>query len=193
MTEPWKVAKLVAWSNLAATLREPWRRATGWLALAAGLNGSLLGYLIMDSLAPAIVGAVLGAVVALLLVTALTLLIEPVACRRTDRVWMIMTPTGAACARVTANRTGEWVLTSMAARPLGRGVGDQLLEQVCSEADQQCRTVRLTASTSRVADWYRRHGFTPVPGRWRALRRLPAPPLSDEACPERPRSRAAGL
>lgn len=152
---------IVAATDFAAASREPWRRPLGWLTFLTGLLGALWGYVTSAHLIVGIVvWAAAGMVGIMIVVFVLAILVETIAARRAERTWLERYGTRWACAMVRRTSSGEWLLKSMAAWPPGEHAGDQLLHVVCAAADDAGETITLSPSTSRVGNWYSRHGFT---------------------------------
>lgn len=57
------------------------------------------------------------------------------------------------------------MLTSVAAWPLGGGVGSLLMQEIVNDADEEHVEVRLTVSSHRTVTVYRRWDFTATSGR----------------------------
>lgn len=154
-------ASIVAAADFAATSREPWRRPLGWLTFLTGLLGALWGYVTnAHGVVGLVVWAAAGMVGIMIVVFVLAILVETIAARRAEQTWLERYGTGWACAMVRRTSSGEWLLKSMAAWPLGKHAGDQLLHIVCAAADDAGETITLSPSTSKVGNWYSRHGFT---------------------------------
>lgn len=73
----------------------------------------------------------------------------------TTRAWMLTTPGGVAVLQLKKNGT----IHTFAAWPRGRGIGDQFLQRVTTEADRAGSGLHLSCHRGRVA-FYERHGFT---------------------------------
>lgn len=152
---------IVAAAEFAAASREPWRRPLGWLVFLVGILGALIGY---GTSAHVVVGIVLwaaaGMVGIMMIVFVLAVLVERIAARRAERTWLERYESGWACAMARRTSSGTWLLKSMAAWPLGKQAGDQLLHLMCADADLAGEVITLSPSTRKVSQWYSRHGFT---------------------------------
>lgn len=146
---------------------------TLWIALtaAAGLFGLLLG-----GARGLVIGAAAGAGVYFLMIMTLGLVIEGRLFRRADRVWLLTSEVGRACAKVNVTTSGAWDLTSVAAWPFKRDLGTHLVGEICRDADDAGREVILESRNDRVARLYLRHRFVEDPQRGRrAMRRTATP------------------
>lgn len=156
-------AWFVAAVTVATAVRHPRHsrpaRALGLLALAGGLAGALLAG---PDRIPYGIGLGLAAAVGwwLLSVVVGTLVAEGPGFARATRVFRIRDADGRAMARVRES-DGTWHLSSVAAWPPGRGLGERLMGQVTAAADAAGRAVELSPSSAPVARWYGRYGFVP--------------------------------
>jgi len=170
-----RVGLLVGWTTAVAAALDPRPRqrpvGTCWIAvtLTVGLSG-----LLFRGAEGLIVGAAAGACGFFLIIIVLGLVIESVLFLRADRVWLLTSPAGRACAKVKVTSSGAWHLTSVAAWPFERNLGTHLVRAICRDADDEGFEIVLQAQNPRVAGLYNRHRFVDDPGRdHRAMRRLP--------------------
>lgn len=172
------VGLLVGWTTAAAAALDPRlsQRPVGtlWIALSAvsGILGLLLG-----GAKGLVVGAAAGAGFYFVMIMALGAVIERRLFRRADRVWLVSSDVGRACAKVNLTPEGAWKLSSVAAWPFARHLGSRVVGECCRDADDAGCEVVLLAQNERVAGLYRRHQFVDDPeGGRRAMRRMPVPP-----------------
>ena len=173
-----QVGLLVGWTTAVAAALDPRPRhrpvGTCWIAVAAA--SALLG-LILRGAEGLVVGAVTGAGGFFLMIILLGLVAESLLFLRADRVWVVVSDAGRACAKVNATSNGAWKLTSVAAWPFNHHLGSHLIDQVCRDADHEDREIVLQAQNDRVARLYTRHQFVPGgQGDRRAMQRLPMAP-----------------
>lgn len=168
---------LIGWATAAAAAMDPRpsQRLVGtlWIALttASGILGLLYG-----GAAGAVLGAVAGASLYFLMIMVLGAVIERRLFIRADRVWLITSDVGQACAKVNVTPSGAWRLTSVAAWPFKRHLGGRVVSACCRDADDEGREVVLLVQNDRVAGLYRRYQFVDDPQRGRrAMRRIPVP------------------
>lgn len=170
-----RVGLLVGWTTAVAAALDPRPRqrpvGTCWIAvsLAVGLLGLLL-----RGVEGLLVGTVIGASVFFVMIMVLGFTIESALFWRADRVWLLTSPAGRACAKVTVTDRGAWNLTSVAAWPFNRQLGTHLVGEICRDADTEGCEIVLEAQNPRVAALYNKHHFVDDPGRDRlAMKRLP--------------------
>lgn len=173
-----QVGLLVGWATAVAAAMDPRPRqrpvGTCWIAVAAA--GALLG-LVLSGTEGLVVGAVSGVAGFLLMIMVLGLVIERRLFLRADRVWMIVSEGGRACAKANVTPNGAWKLTSVAAWPFKHHLGSHLVGEICRDADHAGREIILQAQNDRVARLYTRHQFvSSAQGDRRAMQRLPTSP-----------------
>lgn len=151
---------LVGWATAVAAAMDPRPRqrpvGTCWVAVTAAC--ALLG-LVLGGTEGLVVGAVAGVAGFLLMIILLGLVIERRLFLRADRVWLIVTDGGRACAKVNATPNGAWKLTSVAAWPFKHHLGSHLVGEICRDADHAGAEIILQAQNDRVARLYTRHKF----------------------------------
>lgn len=169
--------------TFVAVVTDPLHHRAAWMFGILALCGAVTGAVVAGSVGvPLAVAVVLGALVALpvwlLLLVLGALVIEWPAFVRSAMVFRHRDATGRAVARVTAepDREGVWRVASVTAWPRGDGRGTALMREVLREADRRRWVLELTATTSRIRQWYVDLGFAPVDGR--RLRRDPATGVS---------------
>ncbi len=173
-----QVGLLVGWATAVAAAMDPRPRqrpvGTCWIAVTAAC--ALLG-LVLRGTEGLVVGAAAGVAGFLLMIMVLGLVIERRLFLRADRVWLIVSEGGRACAKVNATSTGAWKLTSVAAWPFKHHLGSHLVGEICRDADHAGREIILQAQNDRVARLYTRHQFVSgTQGDRRAMQRLPMSP-----------------
>lgn len=166
-------ALLVIRAEMWSTYRRPWTRTLGILFPYSAAIAALLVLTfdwpwwtipILTACAPAAILMVIGFPA------------ELVSTLRTPRPqrWYIHDSEVRASARVKRRRDRSWRVVSVAAWPPYLRGGTQVMEQVVAWADSQQRRLDLIASSSTVADWYRRrYDFE---GLRRRLHRIPQSP-----------------
>lgn len=172
------VGLLVGWTTAAAAAMDPrpGQRPVGACWIALTVTSGLLG-LLVGGAGGLVAGASAGAGGFFLMTMLLGLAIESLLFKRADRVWLITSDLGRACAKVNVTGSGDWDLTSVAAWPFKRDVGTYLVREICQDADNANRVIVLKAQNDRVARLYTRHQFVDDGERdHRAMRRLPEPP-----------------
>lgn len=173
-----RVGLLVGWTTAAAAAMDPRpsQRPVGTLWIALTVVSGTLGLLLGDFEGLVAVAAA-GAGLYFLMILVLGAAVEGRLFMRADRVWLITSDAGRACAKVNVTPSGAWKLTSVAAWPFKRHLGTRLVGDCCRDADDTGCEIVLLAQNDRVAGLYRRHHFVEDPQRGRrAMRRMPAPP-----------------
>ena len=164
-----QLARHAARVEVAATLRDPFRRLFGLIGLAVTAAAAAFAWLVVDGsarFAMTVAAAVLLAAGWLGLVWLTTRVYAARDCRRAVCVWWAAgaQPTWAASAvrRVSRQHRTDWLVEYVASRPPGHGLGTALMAQLCATADAEQATAWLVAVNRRVADFYSRFGFVRV-------------------------------
>jgi len=169
--EAWFVAAV----TVATAVRRPRHSRPAWALGLLALAGAIVGALVASpGRIPYGIGLGLaaGAACWLCLVVVAALVVEAPAFARADRIVRIRDGRGRAVARIRTDGL-VWRLSSVAAWPSGRGLGEAVMLEVTSAADAAGVSVELAPSAAPVARWYGRYGFV---SRGRLLVRPPAAP-----------------
>lgn len=166
---------VVARAEIAAALREPHRLLGAALyALTAVVAATYLTVQWGLQEPAEIIGGTLGAAAAgfvslVVVITVGLAICESISCGWADRVWILELQHGAAVA-LAAGRGDRWEVRSVAAWPMRRGCGRQLMQEVVADADQAGVSVVLRAATGVTADrFYGRFGFRRTGRRWSGI------------------------